>query len=41
MAKTKLKRYLMLLAALGLVAIAAGGGGGTFASFNAEVANTG
>jgi hypothetical protein len=36
----KTKRYLMLLAALGLIAIAAGSSG-TFAGFNAEVANTG
>lgn len=41
MSKNKTKRYLMVLAALGLVAIAAGGGSGTFASFNAQVANTG
>ncbi len=38
MSSTKTKRYLMLLAAVGLVA-AALGGTGTFASFNAEVAN--
>jgi predicted ribosomally synthesized peptide with SipW-like signal peptide len=31
----------MLLAVIGLVAIASGGGSGTFASFNAEVANNG
>lgn len=36
----KTKRYLMLLAVLGLLAIAAGGSG-TFAGFNAEVANNG
>lgn len=36
----KTKRYLMLLAALGLIAIAAGSSG-TFAGFNAQVANTG
>jgi predicted ribosomally synthesized peptide with SipW-like signal peptide len=36
----KTKRYLMLLAAVGLIAVAAGGSG-TFASFNAEVTNTG
>jgi predicted ribosomally synthesized peptide with SipW-like signal peptide len=41
MSRTNLKRYLMLLAVIGLVAIASGGGSGTFASFNAEVANTG
>jgi hypothetical protein len=34
------KRYLMLLAALGLIAIAAGSSG-TFAGFNAEVTNSG
>lgn len=37
----KTKRYLMLLAALGIIAIAAGGGAGTFAGFNATVANQG
>jgi predicted ribosomally synthesized peptide with SipW-like signal peptide len=36
----KTKRYLMLLAAVGLIAVAAGGSG-TFATFNAEVTNTG
>jgi predicted ribosomally synthesized peptide with SipW-like signal peptide len=36
----KTKRYLMLLSAVGLLAIAAGGAG-TFASFNAEVTNSG
>ena len=41
MSRTNLKRYLMLLAAIGLVAIASGGGSGTFASFNAEVQNNG
>ena len=40
MSKTKTKRYLVLLAAVGLVA-AALGGSGTFASFNAEVTNSG
>lgn len=40
MSKTKTKRYLVLLAAVGLVA-AALGGTGTFASFNAEVTNAG
>jgi predicted ribosomally synthesized peptide with SipW-like signal peptide len=40
MSSTKTKRYLMLLAAVGLVA-AALGGTGTFASFNAETTNTG
>jgi len=41
MSKTNLKRYLMLLGTIGLVAIAAGGSSGTFASFNAEVTNSG
>jgi hypothetical protein len=36
----KTKRYLMLLVAVGLIAVAAGGSG-TFATFNAETANTG
>jgi predicted ribosomally synthesized peptide with SipW-like signal peptide len=36
----KTKRYLMLLVAVGLIAVAAGGAG-TFASFSAETANTG
>jgi predicted ribosomally synthesized peptide with SipW-like signal peptide len=40
MSKTKTKRYLVLLAAVGLVA-AALGGTGTFASFNAETTNAG
>lgn len=40
MSKTSMKRYLMLLGAIGLVAFASGGAG-TFASFNAEVTNTG
>ena len=35
----KAKRYLMLLAALGILAVALGGGSGTFASFTAQVAN--
>jgi hypothetical protein len=35
----KAKRYLMLLAAIGLVAVVVGGESGTFATFNAEVAN--
>ncbi|HVW88220.1 MAG TPA: hypothetical protein VHC01_02030 [Gaiellaceae bacterium] len=35
----RVKQYLMLLAALGVIAVALGGGSGTFASFNAEVAN--
>ena len=37
---SKTKKYLMLLAAIGLIATAAGGVG-TFAGFNAEVANNG
>lgn len=41
MLSKNMKRYLMLLMAVGLVAIAAGGGSGTFAGFNAEVANQG
>jgi len=40
MSKTKTKRYLVLLAAIGLIA-AALGGSGTFASFNAEATNHG
>jgi predicted ribosomally synthesized peptide with SipW-like signal peptide len=40
MSRTKTKRYLMLLAAVGLIA-AGLGGTGTFASFNAEVTNGG
>ena len=35
----KAKRYLMLLAALGVIAVVAGGSSGTFAGFNAEVSN--
>jgi hypothetical protein len=40
MSRKHTKRYLMLLAAVGLLAIGANGSG-TFASFNAEVANSG
>ena len=40
MSRTNLKRYLMLLAVIGLVAIASGGSG-TFATFNAQVTNSG
>ena len=40
MSKKRFKQYLMLLTVVGLVAVAAGGGG-TFASFNAEVTNAG
>jgi hypothetical protein len=40
MSRKHTKRYLMLLAAVGLLAIGANGSG-TFASFNAEVANNG
>lgn len=39
MSKKRIKQYLMLLTVVGLVAIAAGGGSGTFATFNAEVTN--
>jgi predicted ribosomally synthesized peptide with SipW-like signal peptide len=39
MSKKRLKQYLMLLTVVGLVAVAAGGGSGTFASFSAEVTN--
>lgn len=35
------KRYLMLLLAVGLIAVAAGGSSGTFAGFNAQVTNAG
>lgn len=35
----RVKQYLMLLAALGVIAVALGGGSGTFASFNAVVSN--
>lgn len=41
MSKKRTKQYLMLLTVVGLVAIAAGGGSGTFASFSAEVTNPG
>lgn len=41
MSKKRIKQYLMLLTVVGLVAIAAGGGSGTFATFNAEVTNAG
>ncbi|HEY8029921.1 MAG TPA: SipW-dependent-type signal peptide-containing protein [Gaiellaceae bacterium] len=41
MSKKRIKQYLMLLTAVGLVAVAAGGGSGTFASFNAQVTNPG
>jgi predicted ribosomally synthesized peptide with SipW-like signal peptide len=40
MSKKRVKQYLMLLTVIGLVAVAAGGSG-TFASFSAEVTNTG
>jgi predicted ribosomally synthesized peptide with SipW-like signal peptide len=39
MSKKRIKQYLMLLGVIGLVAIASGGG--TFASFSAEVTNPG
>ena len=38
MSTKRLKQYLMLLSAIGLIAIASGGSG-TFATFNAEVSN--
>ena len=41
MSKKRFKQYLMLLTVVGLVAIAAGGGSGTFASFTAETTNAG
>ena len=41
MSKKRFKQYLMLLTVVGLVAVAAGGGSGTFASFSAEVTNPG
>lgn len=41
MSKKRFKQYLMLLAVIGLVAIAAGGGSGTFASFSAQTTNAG
>lgn len=41
MSKKRIKQYLMLLTVVGLVAIAAGGGNGTFASFSAQVTNPG
>jgi len=40
MARKRVKQYLTLLMAIGVIAVVAGGSG-TFASFNAEVANTG
>lgn len=40
MSRTNIKRYLMLLGVIGLVAFASGGAG-TFASFNAQVTNSG
>lgn len=41
MSKKRIKQYLMLLTVVGLVAVAAGGSSGTFASFSAEVTNPG
>lgn len=38
--KKRIKQYLMLLMAIGVIAVAASGGG-TFASFNAQVTNPG
>lgn len=40
MSRKRVKQYLMLLMAIGVIAIAAGGGSGTFASFSAEVTNS-
>src|SRR3954454_3489041 len=40
MSRKRTKQYLMLLMVIGLVSIAAGGGG-TFASFSAETTNAG
>lgn len=40
MSRKRLKQYLMLLLAIGVIAIAASGGG-TFASFSAQTANSG
>lgn len=39
--KNRTKQYLMLLTVAGLIAIVGGSSSGTFASFNAEVSNTG
>jgi hypothetical protein len=39
--QNRTKQYLMLLTVAGLIAIVGGAGSGTFASFNAEVSNTG
>jgi len=39
--KNRAKQYLMLLTVAGLIAIVGGSSSGTFASFNAEVSNTG
>lgn len=41
MARKRLKQYLTLLLAIGVVALVASGGGGTFASFSAETVNPG
>jgi hypothetical protein len=41
MSRKRVKQYLTLLMAIGVIAVVAGGGSGTFASFNAEVTNTG
>ena len=41
MSKKRAKQYLMLLTVIGLVAVASGGGSGTFASFSAQVTNPG
>lgn len=41
MGRKRIKQYLTLLLAIGVIAVIATGGGGTFASFNAEVTNGG
>ncbi len=41
MSRKRVKQYLTMLMVVGIVAIASGGGSGTFASFTAEVSNNG
>lgn len=41
MSRKRLKQYLMLLLAIGVIAVAMSGGSGTFAGFTAETANNG
>lgn len=41
MSRKRLKQYLLLLMAIGVIAIALGGGSGTFAGFDAQVSNPG